>query len=123
MDFGKMPDDMARIATSQVKWNRKYQKKHAIKTHAAKDLPNGAAANISKLCKRIYRALNLSGYARIDMRLTQDGRIYVLEANPNPNLSYGEDFAESAETSGLTYENLLQKILNLGTRYKAAWRA
>ena len=64
---------------------------------------------------------NLSGYARMDLRLTEDGRVYVLEANPNPNLSYGEDFAESAEKVGVSYENLLGKILSLGLRYKPAW--
>ena len=67
--------------------------------------------------------MNLSGYARIDLRLTSDGKAYVLEANPNPNLSYGEDFAESAEIVGVKYEALLQKIINLGLRYQAAWQA
>jgi D-alanine-D-alanine ligase len=122
MLFTKAPPNMAQIATAKVKWDEKYQKKLGIKTHAARDLPNGAASKISRLCKRIYRALHLSGYARIDMRLTQDGRVYVLEANPNPNLSYGEDFAESAETGGIGYEELLQKIINLGARYQAPWQ-
>ena len=62
--------------------------------------------------------LDLSGYARIDFRLTDDGRIYVLEANPNPQLAYGEDFAESAEAAGLAYDQLLQQIINYGL----AWR-
>jgi D-alanine-D-alanine ligase len=46
----------------------------------------------------------------------------VLEANPNPNLEYGEDLAESAESIGISYEALLQRILNLGRRYGAPWR-
>jgi D-alanine-D-alanine ligase len=71
----------------------------------------------------VYRALNLTGYARVDLRLREDGRAYVLEANPNPNLAYGEDFAESAEKAGLSYEALLQRIISLGIRYKAAWRS
>ena len=53
MDFGKMPDDVARIATSQVKWNRKYQEKHNITTRAADDLDEAAQEKISKLCKRV----------------------------------------------------------------------
>lgn len=120
MDFGKMPADM-RIATSQVKWNRNYQEKHGITTHEADDLDAETIDRIQKICKRVYRALNLSGYARMDLRLAESGEIYVLEANANPNIEYGEDFAESAERSGINYEMLLQRILNLGLRYKAAW--
>jgi D-alanine-D-alanine ligase len=59
----------------------------------------------------------------MDLRMTQDGRVYVLEANPNPNLSYGEDFAESAEKAGISYESLLQQIINLGIRYRAPWQS
>ncbi len=49
----------------------------------------------------------MSGYARIDLRMGPDGHVYVLEANANPNLAYGEDFAESAETGGIPFEGLL----------------
>src|SRR6056297_1540752 len=121
MDFGRMPDDMARIATRHVKWNHKYQERHGIVTHAATDLDEGMQAKITKVCKRVYRALNMSGYARMDLRLTATDEIYVIESNANPNIEYGEDFAESAETVGITYEQLLQRILNLGLNYKPAW--
>ncbi len=121
MDFGKMPSDLERIATSRVKWDRKYQVKHGITTRAAKDLDAATQERISKLCKRVYRALSMSGYARMDLRMTDSGEIYVIEANANPNIEYGEDFAESAESIGITYEMLLQRILNLGLNYKAAW--
>ena len=97
-------------------------KEAGLETRAARKLPDGATETIAKLCKRIYRALNLSGYARIDLRLSPEGKAYVLEANPNPNLAYGEDFAESAEAIDISYENLLQRIINLGLRYKAAWQ-
>ena len=72
--------------------------------------------------RRIYRALSLSGYARIDMRLTPDGNLYVLEANANPNLAQIEDFATSALASSLGYDKLLERILQLGLAYDAAWR-
>ncbi len=122
MLFTKMPDDVAHIATAKVKWDHKYQAKHGIITQAAKDLPGGLPTQLPRLCKRIYRILGLSGYARMDFRLSADGKVYCLEANPNPNLAYGEDFSESAERVGLSYEQLLQRILNLGFRYRALWK-
>ena len=70
------------------------------------------------MAKRAYRALDLNGYARIDLRMDESGRPFVLEANPNPNLAYGEDFAESAETRGISYEQLLDRILALGMRWE-----
>ena len=63
----------------------------------------------------------MSGYARMDLRMNDDDEIFVIEANANPNIEYGEDFAESAETAGIGYEALLQRIINLGLSYKAAW--
>ncbi|MEZ6094575.1 MAG: ATP-grasp domain-containing protein [Pirellulaceae bacterium] len=123
LKFTKAPKGMPQIATAKVKWDYKHQDKLGIVTEAANDLDAALERNIVNTCKRVYRSLSLSGYARIDLRVTNDGRIYVLEANPNPNLSFGEDFAESAEASGLKYEELLQKILQLGLTYQAEWRA
>jgi D-alanine-D-alanine ligase len=110
------------IATRKVKWDRAYQHKLGVETRAATDLPEGVEAAIFKQCRRIYRALFLSGYARIDFRLAADGKAYMLEANPNPDLSHGEDFAESAAAGGLDYNSLLQRIIAMGLTYKAAWR-
>jgi len=123
MLFTNAPDDLPNIATERVKWDAAYQKKLGIVTRAAKNLPPGAEERISKLCKRIYRVLSMSGYGRMDIRLTEDGRVFVLEANPNPNLSFGEDLAESAAEAGISFEALLRRIINLGLRYQAAWRA
>lgn len=120
--FTKSAENVPLIATAKVKWDYDYQERLGVKTQEAENLPDGAEAAIVRQCLRTYRALSLSGYARIDLRLSPDGKPYVLEANPNPNLSYGEDFAESAEKAGLSYEALLQRIINLGLSYKAAWR-
>jgi D-alanine-D-alanine ligase len=122
MTFGTMPDVSARIATAKVKFDMDYQKKHGITTGPAKDISPQLVTAIGRLCKRVYRALNMTGYARMDLRLQPDGRVFVLEANANPNLAYGEDLAESAETAGISYEALLQRIIQLGLRYHAPWK-
>jgi D-alanine-D-alanine ligase len=117
LHFTKMPAEAWQIATDSVKWSRSYQERHGITTGPARDLADGLGEQIQRLCKRVYRTLGLSGYARMDLRMEADGRLYVLEANPNPQLAYGEDFAESAERAGLPYANLLQRIVNLGLRW------
>jgi D-alanine-D-alanine ligase len=116
--FTNMPEGAKRIATDRVKWSVKYQKKYGIDSGPARDLPEAQAAAIQHLCKRAFRALELSGYARIDLRLEENGNVWVIEANPNPQIAKGEDFAASAEKIGLSYETVLQRIINLGLRWQ-----
>ncbi len=116
----KLPDDAKRIATERVKWSRKYQQKYGITSREADNLPEGKAEEIQDLAKQVYRALGLSGYARIDLRMDADGQLYVLEANPNPQIAEDEDFADSAKKVGYQYKELLQELLNVGLRWRPA---
>ncbi len=122
LKFEKMPDDVPFIATSKVKWDLDYQKKRGIVYEQADSLPDGMQAKIDRICKRTCRDLHLTGYIRIDLRLTAEGEVYVIEANPNPELSYGGEFADSAEKAGYSYEKLLSRILQLGLSYRAQWQ-
>jgi len=117
LDLSKMPDEARRIATERVKWSRAYQTKYGIRSGEAQGLPEGATEKIKEIARRTYSILGLSGYARIDLRLDPAGEFYVLEANPNPQIAKSEDFADSAERAGLSYEALLQRILGLGLRW------
>ena len=118
MTFAKMPDDQHRIATERVKWSAKYQKKMGIETAEARDLPPGLAERVRHISKRTYKVLQLSGYARIDLRVDPNGGIHVLEANPNPQIAREEDFAQSAAKAGVAYPALLQRILSIGMRWE-----
>jgi D-alanine-D-alanine ligase len=122
LDFGSLAEVQAGIATRKVKWDRAYQRRHGIHTGPAKDLPEGAGARVVQLARRVYRALHMNGYARMDMRMRPDGSVFVLEANANPNLTYGEDFAESGELAGFDYDRLLNRIVQLGLSYRPEWR-
>ena len=115
--FSNMPDGARRIATDRVKWSVKYQQKYGIESGPARELSDSVGEKIQHVCKRAYRALELSGYARIDLRLDDVGNVWVIEANPNPQIAKGEDFAASAEKVGVGYESLLQRIVNLGMRW------
>lgn len=116
----QLPEDARRIATERVKWSRTYQAKYGIRSGEARNLPAGKAEEIQHLAKRVYRALGLSGYARIDVRMDAAGHVYVLEANPNPQIAHDEDFSDSAEKAGYTYPELLQELLHIGLRRRPA---
>jgi len=122
MNFGTLPELQSGIATRKVKWDRRYQARHGISTGPVDDLEPAELERLARLAKRIFRALYMSGYARMDLRMCADGSVFVLEANANPNLTFGEDFAESAETAGIDYEALLSRIVSLGLAYKPEWR-
>jgi D-alanine-D-alanine ligase len=60
----------------------------------------------------------MRGFGRIDLRMTPDQKLYVMEANPNPAMARGEDFPESAEKAGISYEKLIEQIARMGLRVR-----
>ena len=117
------PIDGPRIATARIKWDEEYQKRRGIVMGPAEDLSPAVTERILNICRRAYRVLNLSGYARIDLRLTNDHKVYVLEANPNPDLSDDAEMARAAAIRQIPYDDLLDRIMQLGLRYRAQWQA
>lgn len=105
------------VATEKVKWDLAYQERVGLETGPALPMPDGVEQRVVRTARRAYRALEQSGYARMDFRLTDDGQIYLIESNPNPDLTFGEDFAKSAELAGLEYPRLLERIISLGERW------
>src|SRR6266480_1983567 len=114
LEFGSMAQGARLIATEKVKHDPEYQERRGILHGPAKDLPPQLGARIERSAKRIYRTLELDGYARIDFRLSADGIPYYIEANPNPEIARVEEFASAAKQDGLDYPDLLQRILALG---------
>ncbi|MCB2107041.1 MAG: ATP-grasp domain-containing protein [Rhodobacteraceae bacterium] len=113
LEFGKMPKGALHIATEKVKHDPEYQERRGIMQGPAKNMPPELATRIQRMAKRIYRTLQLDGYARIDFRLTDEGVPYFLEANPNPEIARGEEFAEAALHTGLSYRKLINRLLLL----------
>ncbi len=114
--FDKVDAGLPRMATYKVKWDDEYRARWGIEYQSARNLPAGMTERITKLCKRAYRILDLSGYARLDLRLTSDGTIHILEANPNSALAHDDESASSAMKAGMSYQDLIQHILNLGLK-------
>jgi len=114
LGFENLPPGAAAIATANVKHNPDTQRRWGIVQHAAQALEPALEQKIVRISKRIFRLLGLDGYARLDYRLTPQGELYFLEANPNPEIAQSEEFASAAEAVGLHYPQLLQTIVNLG---------
>ena len=122
LDFGTLAEKSSGIATRRVKWDRAYQEKHGIKTGLAEGLSKTETDKLARLAKRIYRSLHMCGFARLDLRMRKDGKVFLLEANANPDLTHGEDLAESASSIGINYDKLITRIVNLGISYMPEWR-
>jgi D-alanine-D-alanine ligase len=112
----KKDDDIPLIASDRAKWDLKYQRQVGLKTGPA-ELSRKMESKLPALSKRIYRLLGMSGYARLDYRVTEEGEAYLLEANPNPQIAKDEDFALSAKHMGLEYPELIEQLMRFGINY------
>lgn len=111
--FSEIPEGRPRFSTFKAKWDDAYRQRWGIQNIFAEPLPEGMAERIAQICKKVYRVLRIQGYGRIDLRVSPDGDIVILEANPNPNLADDDEFAQSALKAGLSYDGLIQRILGL----------
>lgn len=111
--FKEVPDDEPKFATYRSKWDKDYRKKWGIDTGYVKNMPESLQKKINETCKKIYKLLSIEGYGRIDLRIKESGEIYFIEANPNPSIGKNEDYALSATRDGLSYDDLLSRIISL----------
>ena len=77
---------------------------------------DAVAREMKRVAKRAFRVLLMRGFGRMDMRLTPENKLFVMEANPNPALAFGEDFPESAEKAGIDYNSLIERIARMALR-------
>ena len=117
--FENLAPGASPIATAHVKHNPGYQERRGIFQQHAEDLPEPLRARIVKTTKNIARILDLDGYNRIDYRYSADGKLYFLEANPNPDIAKSEEFASASEEAGMPYPKLIQRLLDLGLQRAA----
>jgi D-alanine-D-alanine ligase len=113
LDLSKLPEGTPKIASTDVKWEKDSEAYRKTRSNVVEDLDEKTTARIQERALAAYQALKLRDYGRVDMRLTEKGEIYVLEANPNPWLSSGAEFAMAARKSGRTYTDLMRDIVDL----------
>src|SRR5271156_7117885 len=112
LDLSKLPKGVPRIASSDVKFDKESEAYKVTKSAIAEDLDEDTATRLTEIAVKAYRAVQLRDYGRIDMRLSSKGQIYVIEANPNPWLSSGQEFAMAAKKSGLSYTQMVGEIVD-----------
>ena len=121
LDLSRLPEGTPRIAGAEVKWGKGTRAYRDTKSAVVDDLPDDTAATLQQTAIAVFQALELRDYARIDMRLRSDGRVAVIEANPNPWLASKAEFALAARKAGRTYTQLIGEILDLAlSRYRVA---
>ena len=116
LDLSKLPEGMAKVAGTEVKWEKDSEAYKVTKSAPAEDLKEEAVELLSKTALEAYRALQLRDYGRIDMRLTPKGEAYVIEANPNPWLSSTSEFFMAAKKSGRSYTEMVDEIVELARK-------
>ncbi|MBL8013408.1 MAG: ATP-grasp domain-containing protein [Candidatus Omnitrophica bacterium] len=116
LKFGNVPEGEPRIATYKAKWDDHYRERWGIKSVAPGKLPEGWERAIKDVCKRAYQALDMDSYTRFDIRVTEQGEVYIIEPNANPCIARIDELALSAEKEGINYADLISMILELGFR-------
>jgi D-alanine-D-alanine ligase len=119
LHFTKFPSDRPKFATEKVKWDENFQERWGILHDFAGPLDPDILQKIERIAKTAFQVLYLYGYARVDLRLTPDNEVYVIEVNPNPALDPGDELAQAAARGGLPFPELIMKILQLGLASKA----
>jgi len=113
LDLSKLPRGTPKIASRDVKFETDSKAYKLTKSTIAEDLDEGTVQKLSETALAAYRAVKLRDYGRIDMRLTTEGEVYVIEANPNPWLSSKHEFAMAAKKSGRSYTQLIGEIVDM----------
>lgn len=113
LDLSKLPRGTPKIASRDVKFETDSKAYKLTKSTIAEDLDEATVQKLSETALAAYRAVKLRDYGRIDMRLTTEGEVYVIEANPNPWLSSKHEFAMAAKKSGRSYTQLIGEIVDM----------
>jgi D-alanine-D-alanine ligase len=119
LDFSAMPAGRPRIASWEAKWGSDGQGAGEEFAGTKSIFPEGVGEDLVKRMQSVavecFQAIRLRDYARIDLRVTANGDVYVIEVNPNCYLERASEFARAAERSGLSYDALIARILDLAS--------
>lgn len=111
IDFSGLPNDKPKIVTYEAKWMEGTVEYEGTKGFCPAPLPQDVEKEIKEMSLKAYQLMGCRDYARVDIRLSKNNKPFVLEVNPNPDLSADAGFFRSAKTSGLSYAEMVGKIV------------
>lgn len=114
IDFAALPDNYPKIVTYSAKWHENSPEYIGTQGVCPAKLDKEIEENLKRISLEIYKIFDCSGYARIDFRLDKNSNPYILEVNPNPDISIDAGFYRSAKNAGYTYSGMLKRIIELG---------
>jgi D-alanine-D-alanine ligase len=110
-DFSELHEDHPSVITYDIKWNPLVQPYHQVHSLCPARIDSATEKRVKDYALKAYSATYCRDYARVDIRLGADGVPYILEVNPNPDLTEGVSFMESAEKAGLSFSDTLKRIV------------
>ncbi len=118
IDFTGLPEGLPKIVTYDGKWIEGSTYYNFTKPVCPANIDSEIKKKVEDLAKKAYKALGCRDYARVDVRVSNDGTPYVIEINPNPDVSSDSGFARAAAASGKSYGELLFTITNFALQRK-----
>lgn len=113
IDFTEMPDNLQNIVSYQAKWDPQHESYHKTIPVCPAVLPKPVEKKAKEIAINAFNVMGCRDYARVDVRLSKDDELFVLEVNPNPDLTEGAGFMRSAEADGLSYSEVIKRLVNL----------
>ncbi len=103
-----------RLCTYESKWDKTHPSYVEISPVCPAEAPRELLDRMSRITLECARIFRLTGYARVDFRMDEAGELYVLEVNPNPDISPDAGMSRAARAAGISYPGLVREILRLG---------
>ena len=111
-----MPDHLYNIVSYQAKWDPLHEAYHKTIPQCPTRLSKKLTEEAQKIAIQAFRTIGCRDYARVDMRLSKDKKLYVLEVNPNPDLTEDAGFMRSAKQAGYSYRRALKTIVHYAAK-------
>lgn len=118
ISFEGLPDDLPKIVTYEGKWVEESTYFEYTKPQCPAKISAPTKKKVEEIAAQAFDAMNCRDYARVDIRLDKDNNPFVIEVNPNPDISIDSGFARAAAASGLNYTDLLCAIANFALQRK-----
>lgn len=116
--FKGLPDDLPKIVTYDGKWMKDSTYFRFTNPECPARLNKRTLKKVEEIALAAFDAINCRDYARVDLRLDKNNRPYVIEVNPNPDISTDSGFARAASAAGMDYPELLFQISQLAISRK-----